>query len=413
MIVTRIVANRSPSTHRVSRRAVLGGSVAMAAASTIPGGAFAAGSDSIRIGLVGCGGRGVGAALQAIAANPGVMIAAAGDLFADQLDAAKQTLSATCGNRFAAGDLFVGARAADLVIASDVDAVILATPPCCRPAEIAAAVQAGRHIYAEAPVGVDAAGVRLAAAAADDGIRRGLSLASGLQSRYHGPLRSTVAAVASGRIGRPLRAVATHRVGLPWVRPHQPGWSAADAAVRNWIGVDRLSGGGFLQHLVHAIDRCSWALGEPTPLSATAIPAAIALPQPLRRGIEATVRIAFVDGTSLEAGIVRREGIEDLVAEAIQGSRGSADLRHCTVATEAALASPTGDASGHATCMASFIESLRNAPPRTDLAAACRSTMLAVMARSAATGEGTVAWHDLWRPSPTSPPSRPVQSSMV
>jgi len=133
----------------------------------------------------------------------------------------------------------------------------------------------------------------------------------------------------------------------------------------------------------------------------------------LHRGIEAAVRIAFVDGTSLEAGIVRREGIEDRVAEAIQGSRGIADLRRCTVADDAALPIPTGEASGHAACMASFIESLRNKPPRTDLAAACRSTMLAVMARSAATGEGTVAWHELWRPSPTPLPSRPVQSSMV
>lgn len=412
MKVTKVVTSRSPSTHRVSRRAFLEGSVAVAAAA-IPGGAFAAGSDSIRIGLVGCGGRGVGAAVQAVAAHPGVVIAAVGDLFADQLDAARATLSATCGNRFSPRGLFHGAQAAELVIASEVDAVILATPPCFRPAEIAAAVRAGRHVYAEAPVGVDAMGVRFAAAAADDGIRRRLSLASGLQSRHHAPLRSTVAAVASGRIGRPLRAVAIHHVGLPWVRPLQPGWSAEDAAVRNWIGVDRLSGGGFLQHLVHAIDRCSWALGEPTPLSATAIPEAIALPQPLHRGIEAAVRIAFVDGTSLEAGIVRREGIEDHVAEAIQGSHGTADLRRCTVAKDAALASPTGEASGHAACMAAFIDSLRSKPPRTDLAAACRSTMLAVMARSAATDGGTVSWHDLWRPSSAPLPSGPVQSSMV
>lgn len=413
MIVTKVVTSRSPSTHRVSRRGFLEGSIAVAAASTIPGGAFAAGSDSIRIGLVGCGGRGVGAALQAVAAHPGVVIAAAGDLFADQLDAAKATLSATCGNRFSLSGLFHGARAADLVIASEVDAVILATPPCFRPAEIAAAVRAGRHVYAEAPVGVDPAGVQFAASATDDGLRRGLSLASGLQSRHHEPLRSTVAAVTSGRIGRPLRAVAIHHVGLPWVRPFQAGWSAEDAALRNWIGVDRLSGGGFLQHLVHAIDRCSWALGEPTPLSATAIPMAIALPQPLHRGIDAAVRIAFVGGTWLEAGIVRREGIEDHVAEAIHGSRGTADLRRCTVLNDAVPANPTGGAGGHAACMASFIDSLRNQLPRTDLAAACRSTMLAVMARAAATGGDTVAWHDLWRPSPAPLPSRPVQSPMV
>ena len=255
--------SRSPSATNVSRRSFLEGSVALAAATAIPGGAFAAGSDRIKIGVVGCGGRGVGAALQAVAADASVVIAALGDRFADQLDAAAATLAASGDGRFASG-LFHGERAAEFVIESDVDAVILATPPCYRPAEIAAAVRAGRHVYAEAPVGIDAAGVRCAAAGVEDGRRRGLSLASGLQSRHHSPTRSTVAAIAAGGIGQPLRAVAIHHIGLPWVRPHQAGWSAEDAAVRNWIGDERFSGGVFLDHLVHAVDRCSWALGEPT-----------------------------------------------------------------------------------------------------------------------------------------------------
>jgi len=403
--------SRSPSATTVNRRSFLEGSVALAAATAIPGGAFAAGSDRIRVGLVGCGGRGVGAALQAIAADAGVVIAALGDRFADQLDAAAATLAAAGCGRFASG-LFHGERAAEFVIGSEIDAVILATPPCFRPAEIAAAVRAGRHVYAEAPVGIDAVGVRFAAAAVEEGQRRGLSLASGLPSRHHAPTRSTVAAVASGSIGRPLRAVAIHHLGLPWVRPRQLGWSAEEAASRNWIGDERLSGGAFLEHLVQAVDRCSWALGEPTPLMATAIPAAVALPRPLHRGIEAAARISFAGGTTLEVGIIRREGIEDRVEEAVLGSRGDADLRRCMIGGEAFAGAP-GDAGGHATCMASFIESLKGGLHREDLAAACRSTMLAVMARSAAASGAPVAWHDLWRPSSAPLPSRPLQSSMV
>jgi predicted dehydrogenase len=196
------------------------------------------------------------------------------------------------------------------------------------------------------------------------------------------------------------------------VRPRQLGWSAEEAAIRNWIGDEQLSGGVFLEHLVHAVDRCSWALGEPTPLMATAIPAAVALPRLPNRGIESAARIAFAGGTTLEIGIIRREGIEDRVEEAVLGSRGGADLRHCAIGGQAFAAAP-GDASGHATSMTSFIESLKGGQHRDDLAAACRSTMLAVMARSAAASGAPVAWHDLWRPSLAPLPSRPLQSSMV
>lgn len=407
------LTSRSSAAPSVSRRSFLEGSAALAVTAALPGGAFAAGSDRIRIGLVGCGGRGVGAAAQAVAADEGVVIAALGDVFADQLAAATATLSATCGSRFAPAGLFHGPEAAQLVIAADLDAVILATPPAFRPAEIAWAVAAGRHIYAEAPLGVDAAGVRAAAAAVEAGRRRGLSLASGLQSRHLPVLCATVAAVAGGRIGRLRQGVAIHHLGLPWMRPAQPDWSAEEARLRSWINDDQLSGGGFLHHLVHALDRCSWALGEPTPLLATTDFPPAPLPAPPARGTAATARIAFADGTTLEAGIVRRAGIEDRIEEVIEGSRGRADLRRGTVAGNAVPAGGPVEGGGHAACMASFIASLRGGPARADLATAARSTMLAVMARTAVATGAPVAWHDLWQPAPGPRSARPVQSSRV
>jgi predicted dehydrogenase len=407
------LTSRSSAAQPVSRRSFLEGSVALAAAAALPGGAFAAGSDRIRIGLVGCGGRGVGAAAQAVAADEGVVIAALGDRFADQLAAATATLSATCGSRFAPAGLFHGPEAAELVIAADLDAVILATPPGFRPAEIARAVEAGRHIYAEAPLGVDATGVRAATAAVEAGQRRGLSLASGLQSRHLPAVCATVAAVAAGCVGQPRRGVVIHHLGLPWMRPVQPGWSAEEARLRSWINDDQLSGGGFLHHLVHALDRCSWALGEPTPLVATTVLPPAPLPSPPTRGTAATARIAFADGTTLEAGIVRRAGIEDRIAEVIEGSLGHADLRRGTVAGAAVPAVGAVQGGGHAACMASFIASLRGGPARADLATAARSTMLAVMARTAVATGVPVAWGDLWQASPAPRSARPVQSSRV
>ena len=405
------VTSRS-SARPVSRRSFLEGSVALAAAAALPGGAFASGSDRIRIGLVGCGSRGVGAAAQAVAADDGVVIAALGDRFPDQLAAATATLSATCGSRFAPTGLFHGPDAADLVIAADLDAVILATPPGFRPAELTRAVEAGRHIYAEAPLGIDAAGVRAAAAAVEEGRRRGLSLASGLHARHLPAVRETVAAIAAGRIGRALRGVAIHHLGLPWMRPLESGWSADEARLRNWINDEQLSGGGFLHHLVHALDRCSWALGDATPLEATAVLPPAPLPAPPAHGPAATARIVFADGATLEAGIVRRAGIEDRIEEVIEGSGGRADLRRGTVA--GALVPAAGAVGGgHAACMASFLASLRGGPARADLASACRSTMLAVMARTAVATGAAVAWHDLWQAAPAPRSARPVQSSRV
>lgn len=383
----------STSSDTLSRRAFLETSLAVAAAAAIPGGAHAAGSDALRVGLVGCGGRGLGAAVHAVTSAPGVVITALGDRFADQLHSAATALSAVCGRLFAPAGLFHGAEAADDVIASDIDAVILASPPCFRPAELAAAVRHGRHAYAEAPVGIDAAGVRAAAAAVQEGLGRGLSLASGLHSRHHEPTRQVVAAIAAGTIGAARRATVAHHLGLAWHRPVRPDVSAEEAMLRNWIADERLSGGPFLVDLIHAIDRAAWALGEPTPVDATAACPPPAFPVPATDRRVPAVRIRFVGGQVLDASIVRRQGIETSVVETVDGDAGTADLR-------------TPLAGSHAASMASFIDSLREGARRDDLATACRSTMLAVLAGAAvAAGERPVAWRSLWQPAAAAEPA--------
>ena len=136
---------------------------------------FAVGPDRIRVGLVGCGNRGTGAAMNCVLSSPGVEIVALGDLFQDKLDKAMETLKDTSGKRewscsapWARADAvkatrdtcFVGFDAYQKVIASDVDLVILATPPAFRPLHLQAVVAAGKHAFIEKPVAVDPAGVR-------------------------------------------------------------------------------------------------------------------------------------------------------------------------------------------------------------------------------------------------------------
>jgi myo-inositol 2-dehydrogenase/D-chiro-inositol 1-dehydrogenase len=419
-----VMASRGPF-RRVNRRSFLGGSLAAVAASAVPGGAFAAGSDRVRIGLVGCGGRGTGAALQAATADPGVVITALGDLFSDQVDATTAMLSASLGRRFdcPAERRFAAADAGLRVIASDVDAVILATPPYLRPGHVVAAVQAGRHVFCETPTAVDAAGVRTMLAVADLARTRGLSFVSGFHSRHHAPTVATITRILEGEIGRPLRGVAISHIGLPWRREPQPGSTPAETVQRNWITDDRLSGGGFVEHHVHAIDRAIWALGDDAPTAATAVHAEAFLPPAVATPTTATIHYRFADGRSLEACLVRREDIEMRIEESLEATAGRADLRQHTLVGNI-LRDPArsgsdgrhGDgqvASGHAAGVASLVRALRSGRRVDDLETACRSTMIAVMGRMASESRDEVSWHDLWPRVTESSPLRPLQCSRV
>src|SRR5438105_8928841 len=122
----------------------------------------AAGDDLIKVGLIGCGGRGCGAAEQAVNAGPNIKLTALGDVFPDHLASAKRTLSSNLGEKYAVTDknCFTGFDAYKEVIGAGVDVVLLTTPPHFRPLHLQAAVEAGKHTFVEKPVAVDAPGVR-------------------------------------------------------------------------------------------------------------------------------------------------------------------------------------------------------------------------------------------------------------
>ncbi len=406
------------SRRRVNRRSFLGGSLAAATVGSLPaGGVFAAGSDLIRVGLVGCGGRGTGAALQAVAADPGVVVTAVGDLFSAHLAASVEILAARLGDRFAcpAASRFTGAAAGFDTIAADIDMVILATPPHLRPAHVAAAVAASRHIYCETPAAVDAAGTRSILALGAEARRRGLSFASGMHSRHDERLKQTIGSVLDGAIGRPVRGVATARLGLPWRRGPLPGWSPADAAARNWISDPNASGGCVVEHHIHAIDRLLWAFGDVAPVAAVPVAPPLVLPPgpPAAESSTVAVRLVFGDGGSLAAGIERRAGTTTETVERLVGTRGEADLCTHAVSGRRSLPAAGGLPDSHAACMAALVRSLRSGARIDDLAMLCRSTMVALLAREAAGAGRPVAWSDLWPTAPDSPPLRPLQSDIV
>lgn len=193
------------------------------------------GSNTLKIGLIGCGGRGTAAAAEALNADPDVVLSAMADTFADSLEASYQNLKGKFPQKVQVSgkNKFVGLDAYQKLIASDVDVVLLATPTAFRPAHLEAAVNAGKHIFCEKPFAVDAPGLRRVMAAAQKAKEKKLSLVSGFCWRYHFPKRETFGKVLNGQIGNILTAETTYNTGELWYKERQSGWSDMEYKLRN------------------------------------------------------------------------------------------------------------------------------------------------------------------------------------
>ena len=262
--------NTSPSrrdflktTSTVAAGAVLSG-LAM------PRSVHAAGSDILRVGLIGCGGRGSGAAMNALGADPNCKIVAMADVFGDRLKASLDQLKLNKPQQVAVDPehCFVGFDAADKLIASGVDVVLLAEPPHFRPQHLKAAVAAGKHVFFEKPVAVDAPGVRSVLASAEEAKKKGLNLVCGLCWRYDAGVRETMKRVLDGAIGKILTMQETYLTDTLWQRPRKPDWTEMVFQMRNWYYFTWLSGDFNTEQHVHSLDKASWAMGDTPPVRA-------------------------------------------------------------------------------------------------------------------------------------------------
>lgn len=232
---------------------------------------FAGKKSKINVGLIGCGGRGTGAASQALTADPDAVLTTMADVFQDHLDESYANLYSIHPEKVKVSkeNKFVGFDAYKKVIESDVDVVILATPPGFRPDHLIAAVNAGKHVFCEKPMAVDAPGVRKVLEAAKKAREKNLSLVSGFCFRYDFPKRALMNNILSGAIGE-IKAISSMRNGGElWYKPRQAGWSDMEYQLRNWYYYNWLSGDFIVEMIVHSLDLMSWALGDKLPIKAT------------------------------------------------------------------------------------------------------------------------------------------------
>jgi predicted dehydrogenase len=240
--------------------------LAAAAVWSHSGGLFAAGSDRIRLGLIGCGGRGTFDAGNCLKAADGVELVAMGDVFQDHLDSCRAALSQELPDKVNVTDetCFVGWDAYQKVLACDVHLVILTTPPHFRPIHLKAAIEAGKHAFIEKPVAVDPVGVRSVIASADRADQKGLTILAGTQMRRISHLVEAVKRIGDGAIGD-IKGGQCVRLGeamRSWgPRQRQAGWSDMEWQLRRWLFLTWLSGDFIVEMHVHNLDIMNWVLG--------------------------------------------------------------------------------------------------------------------------------------------------------
>ncbi|MBM3880139.1 MAG: Gfo/Idh/MocA family oxidoreductase [Verrucomicrobia bacterium] len=416
--------------HRTTRRAFLRQSAVtvasgLAASLAVERTAHAAGSDAIRLGLVGCGGRGAGAAQQALRADPGTRLVAMTDAFDDRVENSLRSLrqSPEVGERVTVDrdHRFVGFDGYQRVLESGVDVVLLATPPQFRPRQLAACVAAGKHVFAEKPVAVDAPGVRSALASTELARRKGLSLVAGLNSRYSPILQEAVRRVHEGGIGR-IVALHTARYGSGvWVRPRESGMTEMQYQMRNWYYFTWLSGDFNVEMFVHQLDQMAWLMQDQYPIRCYSTGGRQARTGPDHGHIydHFSTVYEYAGGARLFSTTRHQPGCSTEGEAYALGTEGVADLAQTRIAGAHPWQAPRGArVDTHQLEQDAFFQALRAGRVINNGDYLARSTMMAIMARQSAYTGQSLTWEQALNSqedlSPTSyswdaqPPPSPV-----
>jgi predicted dehydrogenase len=362
----------------------------------------AAGSDVLRVGLVGCGNRGTGAATQALQADPNVKLVALADAFEDRLEQSLSLLredpkvgakvDVPPGRRFAGFDAYQK-------LLECVDVVLLCTPPQFRPIHIRAAVDAGKHIFAEKPVAVDALGVHSVLKSCAEARSKGLSIVSGLCIRYHNGFRETISRLHNGAIGDVVTVFANDYRSGRWAKPRQPDWTEMTYQMRNWYNFTWLSGDFNVEQHVHFLDVSSWIMKDTYPVRAVGMGGRQVLTGTEYGQIydHFSVVYEYANGVKLVSNCRQQPGCKNDLGVQVLGSGGRATLteRARGLKIEGAGLEWTYDGPQNQMFQTEHDElfaSIRRGTPINNGDYMARSTLLAIMGREAAYTGQQVTW---------------------
>ena len=404
-------------TSRVSRRRFIQATGALAATGLaakldVAQAAFAAGKDTIKVGVIGCGGRGSGAAENVLHAAKGVEIVALADYFQHKADRLRQRL-----NRFIESDAkakqlgnrvnvpkercFSGLDGYEKVISiPDINYIILATSPGFRPIHLQAAVAAGKNVFTEKPVAVDGPGIRTCLEVYEQANQKGVAIAAGTQRRHQYGYIETIKRIHDGAIGDIVNARCYWNGGFIWFRKRQPGMSDLDYQIHNWYHFCWLCGDHIVEQHVHNLDVVNWAM-QSHPIRAVGMGGRVRpYSDPNVDGNIFNffaVDLEYPNGVHVLSMCRQISNCANSVSEALVGTKGTCQVNAYTingkpaVDRRAARRAPNPYVQEHT----DLIESIRTGQPINELRNVAESTLTAILGRTAAYTGKAITWEQV------------------
>jgi predicted dehydrogenase len=382
----------------MTRRDFVKASAAIGAAAILPGKEklFAQGSDKLRVGVIGCGGRGTGAAMDCIRSSPNVEIVAMADMFRDRLDRSLAELSRNVDDNVSVTNdtSFTGFDAYEKVIACDIDMVILACPPHFRPKHLAAAVKAGKHVFMEKPVAVDPVGIRSIIASSDQAKEKGLAIVAGTQRRHQNHYREILKRIHNGDIGE-IVSGQCYWNGGGWDGPEGKPENMSDMEyqIRYWFHFTWLAGDEIVEQHVHNIDVLNWAIGS-HPVKALGLGG-----REVRAGDgniydHFAVEFEYPNGQRITSMCRHMDGCTEDVSERVIGTKGIAYTDGSIGLIEGPNAYKyEGDSNNpYVTEHTDLIASIRNGQPLNEGRQVAESTLTTIMGRMSVYTGRAISW---------------------
>ena len=329
-------SGKSPGTTRRDflKSSTVVASAAVSGALGIQKSAFAGGSDIIRVGMIGCGGRNTGAAEQALTADPGARLVAMCDIFMDRVKGKRKILRERMKDQVIVDDdhCFAGFDGYKHVIEAS-DVVVIANAAKFHPLHAMTAIKAGKHVFVEKPHGIDPAGVKLMQRASELAKQKGLCLVSGLHSRYHAGYAETVQRIYDGAIGDVI-SIEENFLRAPYVIiDRQPGLSELQWQCSTQYHFRWLSGDDVPQSLVHNMDRASWVLHNEVPIKCHGLGGRSSMTEPIYGDVfdHHSVVYELDSGVRIYAFCRTTKGCYGDSSSTVLGSKGGADITRCRI----------------------------------------------------------------------------------
>ncbi|HEY6564425.1 MAG TPA: Gfo/Idh/MocA family oxidoreductase, partial [Pirellulaceae bacterium] len=365
-----------------------------------PQGVHPGGNEVLRLGLVGAGGRGMGAVVDALTADPETRLVAIADTFLDRARDAREMLTrqTEIAARIQVPDdaLFSDFDGYRRAIDAGIDVVILATPPHFRPDHLEYAVKAGKHCFVEKPVAVDAPGYHRVRKICEEARRSKLAVVSGLCYRYDDAVVETIRRIQDGAIGEILAIESHYNAGTLWHRGDQPTWSRMEYQIRNWLYYTWLSGDHIVEQAVHSLDKTAWLLDDASPVSASGMGGRQQRVQPEFGHIydHHTVFYEYPQGVRVFFTCRQMDGCENYVDEVVIGTRGKARiLAHRIEPRDGSAWEYDGPpVNMYGAEHVALFRSIRQGTPLDNGTYMANSTMIALMGRMASYSGQKVTW---------------------